>query len=215
MTFISARSSTERPGRYGPGCRCVPPSVPIRTALNQLTHGCTSLRCRPAFAAPSISRSRAFGCVSPVRTIPKLARIGGLVRRAAKCIVRLSVIGHDAHKYPAHVREQQPACLQVAVPLNFDRIGHVQTLDGVFGVEHQHRYAGVAFEIDQAQTRSGCQLSCGISAASNRFLPQHRLACDAHGQIAGNSGRDRRHRLDPGVGHGTRMRAGRVADRMY
>ena len=146
--------------RTGRSCRSIAPSSAMRTPLNRLTQGWTSLRPRPNLATPSRQRSRALGWAPWLAPSPYLRGVGRRVGGAAEGVVRGGRVLEEAGQHPAHVRQQQPAGPQIAVHCTFKVSAIFSRSTGSLGVEHQQRDAGVALQVGQPQARAALQLPC-------------------------------------------------------
>ncbi len=150
------------------------------------------------------------GVAPPVGPIAILAGIAGLVGRAAEGVMGLRVVRDETHEHAPHIRQQQAPRLKVGVPLDLHGVCDVQPLRGSFRVEHQHRHAGVAFQIDQPKARSWPQFLRTVTSCAQCLLPQHRFGSRAVWNVGDCSGGYGRHVRDPCPVHGARMRAGAV-----
>ena len=153
-----------------------------------------------------------IGVRAPVVAGPVASGVGRRIGRPTEGVVGFGAVLQQAHHHPPHVREQQAAFAQIGVPLDLDRVGHVQPLHGIFGVEHQHGGAGVPGEVGEAQPRAAVQALGAVAPRPDRLLPEHVLGRHAHGQVAGLAGRQGGHGLDAGgaLGAGVGLGALRI-----
>ena len=149
----------------------------------------TGVRCRAVDATVAVAR-----LVGPAVGVP------------AQRVVAAAGVVDDRHEHATEVGQQGGTGTQVGLPLHLHRVGGVEPLARLVGVEHLQVQAGVARQVRDAEHRAPGQAPLDVAPRADRLVPDDVGGRDPVRQLPRGRRRDRHAwlgRAPAGSGHGS------------